>query len=44
MGVHIADASFFVEEGGLIDERAQMTTTSVYLVHRVLPMLPRVLC
>jgi exoribonuclease R len=44
IGVHIADASFFVEEGGIIDEEAKKRTTSVYLVHKVLPMLPRVLC
>jgi exoribonuclease R len=42
--VHIADASYFVEEGGAIDARASETTTSIYLVHRVLNMLPRVLC
>ena len=44
VGVHIADASFFVEEGKKIDQEAQKKTTSVYLVHRVLPMLPRILC
>lgn len=44
IGVHIADASFFVEEDGIIDKIAQQKTTSVYLVHRVIPMLPRILC
>ena len=33
-----------MEEGGIIDEEAKKRTTSVYLVHKVLPMLPRVLC
>ena len=42
--MHIADASYFVEEGGPIDQIAQRKTTSVYLVHRVIPMLPRILC
>jgi DIS3-like exonuclease 2 len=44
VGVHIADAGFFVEEGSYVDEEAKKRTTSVYLVHRVVPMLPRILC
>ena len=42
--MHIADASHFCQEGSYVDEEARKRTTSVYLVHRVIPMLPRVLC
>ncbi|TYZ61959.1 hypothetical protein PybrP1_011944 [[Pythium] brassicae (nom. inval.)] len=44
VGVHIADVTHFVESGSLLDAEAQQRATSVYLVNRVLPMLPRVLC
>ncbi len=44
IGVHIADVSFFVEPGTQLDKAAQERSTSVYLVDRVIPMLPRVLC
>ncbi|XP_038075126.1 DIS3-like exonuclease 2 [Patiria miniata] len=44
MGVHIADVSFFVDEGNALDSVAGLRATSVYLVQKVIPMLPRLLC
>ena len=44
VGVHIADVSFFVRPGTKTDDEAYQRGTSVYLVDRVLPMLPEELC
>ncbi|XP_063965858.1 DIS3-like exonuclease 2 [Lytechinus pictus] len=44
MGVHIADVSYFVKEDTSLDKAASLRATSVYLVQKVIPMLPRLLC
>ena len=43
IGIHIADVSHYLHENDLIDTEAQERATSVYLVDRVVPMLPEVL-
>ena len=43
IGIHIADVSHYLEPGSILDEEAFNRATSVYLVDRVVPMLPEVL-
>ena len=43
IGIHIADVSYYVHEDSLLEEEAYKRATSVYLVDRVVPMLPEVL-
>lgn len=43
IGIHIADVSHYLQEGTILDDEAFERATSVYLVDRVVPMLPEVL-
>jgi VacB/RNase II family 3'-5' exoribonuclease len=44
VGVHIADVSHFVQPGTALDNEAFYRATTVYLVQKAIPMLPRLLC
>jgi len=43
IGIHIADVSHYLKPGTILDDEAYERATSVYLVDRVVPMLPEVL-
>lgn len=43
VGIHIADVSHYLRPGTVLDDEAYQRATSVYLVDRVVPMLPEVL-
>jgi DIS3-like exonuclease 2 len=44
IGVHIADVSHFIRSGSHVDLEAKRRATTIYLVDRTVPMLPRPLC
>ncbi|KAJ3135798.1 hypothetical protein HK100_002291 [Physocladia obscura] len=44
IGVHIADVSYFVTKDTALDKEAQNRSTTVYLIQKAIPMLPRLLC
>ena len=43
IGIHIADVSHYVQPGTILDDEAYERATSIYLVDRVVPMLPEIL-
>ncbi|WP_185858309.1 ribonuclease R [Blattabacterium cuenoti] len=43
IGVHISDVSHYIEEDSLLDKEAYLRSTSIYLVGKVIPMLPELL-
>jgi len=43
IGIHIADVSHYIHKNDIIDKEAQKRATSIYLVDRVIPMLPEIL-
>src|SRR5690606_28798398 len=43
VGIHIADVSYYIDTNSILEEEAYNRATSVYLVDRVVPMLPEVL-
>lgn len=43
IGIHIADVSHYLQTGTVLDDEAYERATSVYLVDRVVPMLPEIL-
>lgn len=44
IGVHIADVSHFIEQDSALDKVARDRATTVYMVQKAIPMLPRLLC
>jgi len=44
VGVHIADVTYFMKPGTLLDDIAARRATTTYLIQRCYPMLPRMLC
>lgn len=43
IGIHIADVSYYIQKDSILDKEAYQRATSIYLVDRVVPMLPEML-
>ncbi|WGH27457.1 MAG: ribonuclease R [Candidatus Bostrichicola ureolyticus] len=43
VGIHIADVTFFIKKNSFLDKEAYKRANSIYLINRVIPMLPEIL-
>ncbi|WP_185873082.1 ribonuclease R [Blattabacterium cuenoti] len=43
IGIHISDVTYFIKENSELDKEAYLRNTSIYLIEKVIPMLPNIL-